>query len=179
MARRWPLSRRAPTNRTETPHSDPPVLAPPAAAAPQPGAYWLTDTDFLARLHEATLTVLDLVDNVMYDDMTLVEALAGVCDHASDMLGIPPAFASLVEAEASAQIVESAGLPVGSPFGPVIAAGLTHIEGLDIEEQQRLVQAAARRYALTHRTPTTSARPRAAQPLPPAAPSNHQPGRNP
>ncbi|MFJ5726055.1 hypothetical protein [Streptomyces sp. NPDC093149] len=67
--------------------------------------------------------MLDLVDNVMYDEMTLVEA------------------------EASAQIVQSAGLPVGSPFGPVMAAGLTHIEGLDIKDQQRLVQTAARCYA--------------------------------
>lgn len=76
-----------------------PVQQPPAAstspdnqAAPEPPApdgFWLTDPGFLTRLREATLTMLHLVENVMDDDFTVVEALDGARHHAIGMLGIP------------------------------------------------------------------------------------------
>jgi hypothetical protein len=110
---------------------------------------WLTDSDFLARLHHATPVWLDIVDSVLDDDFPLTEALTGTGDHAAQLLGIPAAFGLLIEAEAAAQIVQAAGLPVGSPFGPALAAGLDHIAGLPSDQQQQFVKAAARRCSST------------------------------
>ncbi|MGW0948929.1 hypothetical protein ACWD4O_41110 [Streptomyces sp. NPDC002623] len=110
---------------------------------------WLTDADFLTRLHRATPLWLDIVDSVLDDGFPLAEALTGNRDHAAQLLGIPPAFGLLIEAEAAAQIVRAAGLPVGSPFGPTLAAGLDYIAGLPAEQQQQLVKAAVRRCAFT------------------------------
>ncbi|MEU9387846.1 hypothetical protein AB0D38_46070 [Streptomyces sp. NPDC048279] len=124
---------------------------------------WLTDADFLTRLHRATPLWLDIVDSVLNDDFPLTEALTGTRDHAAQLLGIPPAFGLLIEAEAAAQIVQAAGLPVGSPFGPALAAGIDHIAGLPAEQQQQLVKAAARRCALTTPVPA-SLRPAIAPP---------------
>ncbi|KUO15195.1 hypothetical protein [Streptomyces dysideae] len=114
-----------------------------------PQGPWLTDPDFSARLHSATLTLLDLVEDVMHDDFTLTEAIDGFRYHAADLLNIPDQYGILVEADAAAQIVQAAGKPAGPLFGPTIAQGLARIETLPIEDQENLVRAAARRYATT------------------------------
>ncbi|KPC62631.1 hypothetical protein ADL29_17925 [Streptomyces chattanoogensis] len=113
--------------------------------------------------------MLDLVESVMYDGMTLTEALSGVREEVPFMLGVPAEYGLLVEGEAAAQIVETAGLTAGSPFGPTIGQGLAHIEQRPVEEQQQFVRAAARRYATT-----TPSRPRSAPVAPPPSPA---PGR--
>ncbi|WP_157878927.1 hypothetical protein [Streptomyces sp. CT34] len=99
-------------------------------------------------MHSATATTLDLVESVMYDGMTLTEALSGVRQEVPFMLGVPAEYGLLVEAEAAAQIVQAAGLEAGSPFGHAIAQGMAHIEQRPVEEQQQLVRAAARRYVI-------------------------------
>jgi hypothetical protein len=116
---------------------------------PGPQGPWLADPDFSARLHSATLTLLDLVEDVMYDDFTLTEAIDGFRYHAASLLNIPDQYGILVEAEAAAQIIQAAGLPAAPPFGPTIAQGLARIETLPIEDQEKLVRAAARRYTTT------------------------------
>ncbi|MEH0658447.1 hypothetical protein QA860_12030 [Streptomyces stelliscabiei] len=95
--------------------------------------------------------MLDLIEDVMDDDFTLTEAIDGFCHHAVDLLNIPAEYGILVEVEveAAAQIVQAAGLPAGSLFGPSIAQGLAHIETRPIDDQQHLVRVAARRYAST------------------------------
>ncbi|MFM9571828.1 hypothetical protein ACKI1I_17195 [Streptomyces turgidiscabies] len=124
--------------------------AEPEAHTPSaPQGPWLTDPHLRARLQCATLTMLDLIEDVMDDDFTLTEAIDGFCHHAADLLNIPAEYGILVEAEAAAQIVQAAGLPAGSPFGPSIAQGLAHIETRPIDDQQHLVRVAARRYANT------------------------------
>ncbi|MFE4018012.1 hypothetical protein ACFXPZ_11445 [Streptomyces sp. NPDC059101] len=149
----------------------PPQLHTPAAGEPEPppgpNGFWLTDPAFRARLHSATHTVLDLVENVMYDGMTLTEALSGVREEVPFMLGVPAEYGLLVEAEAAAQIVQAAGLTAGSPFGATIGEGLARIEQRPAEEQQRLVRAAIRRYAIT-----ASPRPRTTPAAPPPSPSS-------
>lgn len=65
------------------------------------------------------------------------------------MLGVPSTYGVLVEAEAAAQIVQAADLDAGSPFGLATAQGLAGIAQLPFEQQQQLVRAAARRYAIT------------------------------
>ncbi|MGD3109360.1 hypothetical protein [Streptomyces sp. YGL11-2] len=155
---RWLPSRRRP------PHPHIPAAGEPEPP-PGPNGFWFTDPAFRARLHSATHTVLDLVENVMYDGMTLTEALSGVREEVPFMLGVP-AHSLLVEVEAAAQIVQAAGLTAGSPFGATIGEGLARIEQRPVEEQQRLVRAAARRYAIT-----ASPRPRTT----PAAPPPHRP----
>ncbi|MFD9817452.1 hypothetical protein [Streptomyces violascens] len=127
------------------------------------------DRAFRDRLHSATLTTLDLVEGVMADGMTLTEALSGVREQVPHLLGVPAEYGLLVEAEAAAQIVEAAGLPAGSPFGPAIARGLARIEKQPIEEQEQFVRTAARRYALT-----APARPRS---VPAVLPPARTPGR--
>ncbi|MCG7207336.1 hypothetical protein [Streptomyces arenae] len=86
------------------------------------------------------------------------------------MLGVPSTYGILVEAEAAAQIVQAAGLDAGSPFGLSIAQGLAGIARLPVEQQQRLVRAAARRYAIT--APSRSAN------GPPTSPPRPAPGRS-
>ncbi|MFE9407389.1 hypothetical protein ACFYN0_01090 [Streptomyces sp. NPDC006704] len=120
-------------------------------------------------MHSATLTTLDLVESVMADGMTLTKALSGVREEVPHMLGVPAEYGLLVEAEAAAQIVEAASLPVGSPFGPAIGQGLARIEEQPIEEQEQFVRTAARRYALT-----TPPRPRS---VPALLPPARTPGR--
>lgn len=103
--------------------------------------------------------MLDMVEGVLDDDFTLTDAIYGARHHAADMLDIPAEYGILVEAEAAAQIVEAAGLPAGSLFGPAIARSLARIETQPVEDQQQLVRAAARRYAITAPS-RPSARPR-------------------
>ncbi|MEU9246616.1 hypothetical protein [Streptomyces sp. NPDC048385] len=140
---RWLPSRRRPppeAARTAEPDAHPP---------PGPQGFWLTDPAFRSRLRVGTLTMLDMVEGVLDDDFTLTEAIDGARHHAAHMLNIPAEYGILVEAEAAAQIAAAAGLPAGSPFGPSIAQSLARIETLPIEDQQQLVRAAARRYAIT------------------------------
>ncbi|MFB7270735.1 hypothetical protein [Streptomyces sp. NPDC056244] len=153
-----PPSRWLPTRRR------PPQQPRPAAADPDDGpagpeGFWLTDTAFLGRLHAATLTLLDLVENVMDDDFTLTEALSGAQHQAVGLLGLPADYGILAEAEAAAQIVEAAGLPAGSPFGPALAHGLNRIDAMPVEHQQQLVRAADRRFAFTAPSATRPSRP--------------------
>ncbi|AJT62488.1 hypothetical protein T261_0799 [Streptomyces lydicus] len=140
------------------------------APLPGPNGFWLTDPAFRARMHTATLTMLDLVEGVMDFDMTLTEALQGVREEVPFMLGIPDEYGVLVEAEAAAQIVKTAGLTAGSPFGPTLGKALARIEQRPVEEQQHLVQTAAHRYAIT-------APPRT-RPAPAVAPPRPAPGRS-
>ncbi|MER5442581.1 hypothetical protein [Streptomyces sp. NPDC002790] len=152
-------------------HRQPPpaaALGPPAPSGPN--GFWLTDPDFRNRLHSATLTLLDMVEDCLNDEIPLTEILDGARDHAEHMLGVPHAYGVLVEAEAAAQIVQAAGLDAGSPFGLATAQGLAGIAQLPVEQQQQLVRAAARRYAIT--SPPRSA---TGPPAPPARPS---PGRS-
>ncbi|MFD4257681.1 hypothetical protein ACFWR9_08615 [Streptomyces sp. NPDC058534] len=153
-------------------HRRPPLttaaLSPPPPSGPN--GFWLTDPDFRDRLHSATLTLLDIVEDCLNDDVPLTEILDGARDHAEDMLGVPRTYGVLVEAEAAAQIVQAAGLDAGSPFGLATAQGLACIAQLDVEHQQQLVRAAARRYAIT-------ASPRSAS-GPPAPPPRPAPGRS-
>lgn len=158
---RWLPSHRRP------PPANAPVQAPPPA--PGPNGFWLTDPDFRDRLHRATLTLLDVVEDCLNDEVPLTELLDGARDHAEQLLGIPSTYGILAEAEAAAQIVQAAGLEAGSPFGLAVAQGLVGIEQLPVEQQQQLVRAAARRYAIT-------APSRAAQP--PAAPARPAPRRS-
>jgi hypothetical protein len=155
---RWLPVRRRPQQPHAAGSSEPP---------PQPGprGFWLTDPDFRARLHSATLTLLDIVEDCMNDDIPLTEVLNGARFHAEHMLGIPVEYGVLVEAEAAAQIAQAAGLVAGSPFGDAIGQALTGLEQRPVEEQQQLVRAAARRYAIT-----TPPRPRPAPAVPPPAP---------
>ncbi|WP_405729199.1 hypothetical protein OG885_09875 [Streptomyces sp. NBC_00028] len=127
---------------------------PPTTAAasppppPGPNGFWITDPDFRERLHNATLTLLDIVEDCL-NDLSLTDILDGARDHAEHILGVPSTYGVLVEAEAAAQIVQAAGLDAGSPFGLVIAQGLAGIAQLPVEQQQQLVRAASRRYAIT------------------------------
>lgn len=105
---------------------------------------WLTDADFLTRLHQATLVWLDIVDSVLDDGLPLTQALTGSRERAAQLLNIPPAFGLLIEAEAAARIVQAAGLPAGTLRGASVAQGLSHIATLPIEDQHDLVQTAAR-----------------------------------
>ncbi|WP_216586384.1 hypothetical protein [Streptomyces brasiliscabiei] len=137
---RWfPLHRREPPPTTA-------VHGPPAPSGPN--GFWITDPDFRDRLHSATLTLLDIVEDCLNDDLALSDILDGARDHAETMLGVPSTYGILVEAEAAAQIVQAAGLDAGSPFGLAIAQGLAGIAQLPVEQQQQLVRAAARRYAI-------------------------------
>ncbi|GGZ79979.1 hypothetical protein [Streptomyces bluensis] len=142
------------------------TVEPDSRTPPGPQGPWLADPDFSARLHSATLTLLDLVEDVMHDDFTMTEAIDGFRYHAADLLNIPDQYGILVEAEAAAQIVQAAGLPAGPLFGPTIAQCLARIETLSIEDQEKLVRAAARRYATT----TPSRRPARTRQVP-AAPA--------
>ncbi|MEU6148025.1 hypothetical protein ABZ848_47790 [Streptomyces sp. NPDC047081] len=117
---------------------------------------WLTDADFLARLRRATQLWLDIVDSILDDDLPLTEALTESRDHAAQLLGIPPAFGLLIEAEAAAQIVQAAGLPAGSPFGPALAAGIDHVATLPAEQQHHVVKTASRRCATATPAPGTA-----------------------
>lgn len=138
---RWFPSHRRPPSPTTAVHGPP--------TPPGPNGFWITDPDFRDRLHSATLTLLDIVEDCLNDDLPLTEILDGARDHAEQMLGVPSTYGVLVEAEAAAQIVQAAGLEAGSPFGLAVAQGLAGIEQLPAEEQQQLVHAAARRYAIT------------------------------
>ncbi|MER5443324.1 hypothetical protein [Streptomyces sp. NPDC002790] len=159
-------------------HRRPPLptaaLSPPPPSGPN--GFWLTDPDFRDRLHTATLVLLDIVEDCLNDDVPLTEILDGSRDHAEHMLGVPRTYGILVEAEAeaeaeaAAQIVQAAGLDAGSPFGLATGQGLAGIAQLDVEQQQQLVRAAARRYAIT-------ASPRSAS-GPPAPPPRPAPGRS-
>ena len=139
----------------------PPVTAVSGPPPPSgPNGFWITDPAFRDRLHSATLTLLDIVEDCLNDDdVPLTEVLGGARDHAEHMLGVPSTYGVLVEAEAAAQIVQAAGLDAGSPFGLAIAQGLSGIEQLPVQQQQQLVRAAARRYAITapSRSPATPA----------------------
>ncbi|MFD7862205.1 hypothetical protein [Streptomyces sp. NPDC059783] len=158
---RWlPSDRRPPPATT-------PVQAPPPP--PGPNGFWLTDPDFRDRLHRATLTLLDIVEDCLNDAVPLTELLDGARDHAEQLLGIPSTYGILAEAEAAAQIVQAAGLDAGSPFGLAVAQGLAGIEQLPVAQQQQLVRAAARRYAITAPSGSTH---------PPAAPARPAPRRS-
>ncbi|MFD5256878.1 hypothetical protein ACFWM5_29105 [Streptomyces bobili] len=159
---RWRPSHRRPPPPTTAVHG------PPAPSGPS--GLWITDPDFRDRLHSATLTLLDIVEDCLNDDSTLTEILDGARDHAEHMLDVPSTYGILVEAEAAAQIVQAAGLDAGSPFGLALAQGLAGIEQLPVEQQQQLVRAAARRYAIT--TPSRSAT------VPAATPPRPAPGRS-
>lgn len=156
----------------------PSPLRPPAPSAathgppppPGPNGFWLTDPNFRDRLHSATQTLLDIVEDCLNDDVPLTEILDGARDHAEHMLGVPGTYGVLVEAEAAAQIVQAAGLDAGSPFGLGIAQGLAGIEQLPPEQQQQLVRAAARRYAITAPSRSASG--------PPPSPPRPAPGRS-
>lgn len=153
-------------------HRRPPAATTPAQAPPpppSPNGFWLTDPDFRDRLHRATLTLLDLVEDCLNDEVPLTELLDGARDHAEQLLGIPSTYGILAEAEAAAQIVQAAGLDAGSPFGLAVAQGLTGIEQLPVEQQQQFVRAAARRYAITAPSRSTH---------PPAAPARPAPRRS-
>lgn len=158
----WFPSRRRPPPPTTAVHGPPPPSGP--------NGFWITEPDFRDRLHSATLTLLDIVEDCLNDDVPLTEILDGARDHAEHMLGVPSAYGILVEAEAAAQIVQAAGLDVGSPFGIAIAQGLAGIDQLPVEQQQQLVRAAARRYAIT--APSRS------MPPPLAGPARPAPGRS-
>lgn len=138
---RWFPSHRQSPPPTTAVHGPPPP--------PGPNGFWLTDPAFRDRLHSATLTLLDIVEDCLNDDVPLTELLDGARDQAEDMLNVPSSYGILIEAEAAAQIVQAAGLDAGSPFGIAIAQGLAGIEQLPVEQQQQLVRAAARRYAIT------------------------------
>lgn len=137
----WFPSHRRPPPPVTAVHGPPPP--------PGPSGFWLTDPEFRNRLHSANLTLLDIVEDCLNDDVPLTELLDGARDYAEHMLGIPSPYGILVEAEAAAQIVQAAGLDAGSPFGLAIAQGLRGIEQLPVEQQQQLVHAAARRSATT------------------------------
>ncbi|MEU9245923.1 hypothetical protein [Streptomyces sp. NPDC048385] len=105
---------------------------------------WLTDADFLTRLHQATQVWLDIVDSVLDDGLPLTRALTGSSEHAAQLLNISPTFGLLIEAEAAARIVHTAGLPADVLRSATVAQGLSHIATLPIEDQHRLVRGAAR-----------------------------------
>ncbi|MGW0995376.1 hypothetical protein ACWD5V_19125 [Streptomyces sp. NPDC002523] len=150
----------------------PPTTAAPGPPPPSgPNGFWITDPDFRDRLHSATLTLLDIVEDCLNDDLPLTEILDGACDHAEHMLGVPSTYGVLAEAEAAAQIVQAAGLDAGSPFGLAIAQGLAGIAQLPVEQQQQLVRAAARRYAISAPSRSASG--------PPTSPPRPAPGRSP
>ncbi|MEU2131802.1 hypothetical protein [Streptomyces sp. NPDC018352] len=130
----------------------------------------------LAQLHEATLTVLDLVEGALDDDFTLADALSGARNHAAEALDIPPAIATLAQAAAAAQIVRSAGHSARDLLDPSTAASLTQISRLDIEDQHRLVKEVLRHYTRTQRK--AAPRPRSTRPVPSAIPQPHGPGRS-
>lgn len=159
---RWLPSHRRPPSPTTAVHGLPPQ--------PGPNGFWITDPDFRDRLHSATLTLLDIVEDCLNDDLPLTEILDGARDHAEQMLGVPSTYGVLVEAEAAAQIVQAAGLDAGSPFGLTVAQGLAGIEQLPAAQQQQLVHAAARRYAITAPSRSASG--------PPASPPRPAPGRS-
>ncbi|KMS67732.1 hypothetical protein ACM01_41680 [Streptomyces viridochromogenes] len=149
--------------------SPPPTTAVHGPPAPSgPNGFWITDPDFRDRLYSATLTLLDIVEDCLNDDFPLTEFLNGARDHAEHMLGVPSTYGILVEAEAAAQIVQAAGLEAGSPFGLAIAQGLAGIEQLPVEQQQQLVRAAARHYAITAPSRSVSVQAASPQPLRPA-----------
>ncbi|MFB7645688.1 hypothetical protein ACFC0S_00370 [Streptomyces sp. NPDC056084] len=91
----------------------------------------------------------------MNDDVPLTEVLREARFHTVDMLGIPAEYSAVVEASAAWQIVQEADHTIDSPFGRKIAQGLARIEQSPVEEQQRLVRAAAPPLR-NHRTATPS-----------------------
>lgn len=127
---------------------------------------WLTDVDFLARLHRATPIWLDIVDSGLDDDIPLAEALTG-SEHATQLLDIPAEFGVLIEAEAAARIVHAAGLPAGA-LHTTVAQGLSSIATMPIEDQHRLVRAAAR----TRAADAPAHLPGQTRPVPPPQPSS-------
>lgn len=103
---RWFPSHRQPPPPTAA------VSGPPPPSGPN--GFWITDPAFRDRLHSATLTLLDIVEDCLNDDdVPLTEVLGGARDHAEHMLGVPSTYGILVEAEAAAQIVQAAGLDAG------------------------------------------------------------------
>lgn len=82
------------------------------------------------------------------DDFTPTQILEVARDHAADLLGIPHKYCAVIEAEAAAQIV---GLPAGSVLGQAhsTAQALVLLEQRPVEEQEKAVRAALRRYVPT------------------------------
>ena len=133
----------------------PPTTAAASPPPPGPNGFWITDPDFRDRLHNATLTLLDIVEGCL-NDLSLTDILDGARDHAEHILGVPSTYGVFVEAEAAARIVQAAGQDAGSRFGLATAQGLAGIAQLPVEQQQQLVRAASRRYAITAPSRSTS-----------------------
>ncbi|WP_435059105.1 hypothetical protein [Streptomyces sp. bgisy060] len=151
-------------------HTASPDTAPHPAG---PQGFWLTDYDFALRLHNATLTWLELADNMIDDGFPLIEALAGAHAHAPELLDLPAAYGSLVEAEAVTQILRSAGVPVDSYTSPATRQALHRIGDMPAGMQQQILRTAARRYTSTALLPRRNAPARPAPP-PPEPGSGHK-----
>ncbi|MFJ7589508.1 hypothetical protein ACIQZO_19430 [Streptomyces sp. NPDC097617] len=147
----------------------PALITPAGFAEREPWAerwheeLWATDTTMLTRLHEATDTVLALVDGGTYDDMPITDSLCNARYYVRDMLGLRLDQAMLAEAEAVVQLT-------GRPLGPETAAALTRIAGLPMDQQHRIAMAALRRHAATPTAPTTSTPPARSVPGPAQTP---------
>ncbi|MGW6455106.1 hypothetical protein ACWF94_04130 [Streptomyces sp. NPDC055078] len=170
---RWLPSLRNPADHRRQQPDQPTGATDPTAPEPHPAlvpdGFWLSDPAFLARLHQATLTLLDLADDALNDgDLTLTQILNDA-PHATDLIHLPPPYIALVQAEAAAQVVQTVGLIPAGTFDPVLHAGLAGIDRMTADNQQHLVRAAARRYAAAHptgRPPKTPGSP----PTPPQPP---------
>lgn len=144
------------------------VQGPPTPSGPN--GFRLTDPAFRDQLRSATLTMLDLVEDAMNDDIPLTQVLDGARHGAEDLLGVPSTYGILVQTEPAAQIVQAAGLDAGSPFGLGLAQGPAAIQQLPFEQQQQLVRTAARRYVITAPSRLT--------PVPAVGPPRPAPGRS-
>lgn len=151
---------------TSAPQPEP--AAPQGPAPVGPVGYWLTDTAFSGRLREATLVVLDVVEEMLNDGYTLTQALDGSHHFVADLLHLPAVYGILAEAEAAALITEAAGQQPDRPFGPATATALVALDRLPAETQQALVRTALRQaaHATTRRAPSPPA-PAAPAPSPP------------
>ncbi|KUN02122.1 hypothetical protein AQI95_29045 [Streptomyces yokosukanensis] len=92
------------------------------------------DPDFRARLESATHLLLEIVADCLDDDF-----------HAGELLGIPDEFGVVLEAVAAAEIA----VGTRSPFDPAVARSLVLLDQRPVEEQERVVRTALRRYSAT------------------------------
>lgn len=108
---------------------------------------WNSDADVMARLNNATLTLLDVLVHRFDDELVFSEALCGGGEFMCELEGLDDSFGPLVEAEAARVVAEAARLPPAGLFSPSMPAYLATIDALPRQHQANLVLEAADRYA--------------------------------
>ncbi|MCX4751240.1 hypothetical protein OG455_38045 [Kitasatospora sp. NBC_01287] len=118
------------------------------ADAAVPPAVWASDAALTTQLHDATLTLLDLLVHRFDDELVFSEALVGGGEAVCSFSDLDESFAPIIEAEAARLVAEAAGLPPGGLFAPALPAYLAEIDALPLRRQANLVLTAADYYAV-------------------------------